>query len=128
MWRFESSRESHGVLAQQVRALPGQGRGRGFESRRSRHASMAQWIRRQTTNLDMRVRLLLDARPASSMGERLSYEQETRVRFLRWLRWLSLNGRAPGCEPGRCAFKSRWPPQASVAEWAIARGCKPRST
>lgn len=58
MWRFDSSRESHGVLAQVVRALPCHGRGHGFKSRRSRSAPMVKRRSCQPTKLVVEVRVL----------------------------------------------------------------------
>ena len=43
LWEFESLCRSHGVVAQMVRALGRQPRGREFKSRRSRHSRIAQW-------------------------------------------------------------------------------------
>lgn len=110
MWRFDSSRESQGVLAQVVRAPGRQLGGRGFKSRRSRFAPHSSAAEHQDDNLERHVRLVLRvlrscgekditldyesrdwgfkslrerAGSASSMGEHLVHTQGTEVRFLR---------------------------------------------
>jgi hypothetical protein len=66
--RFESWSGSHDGVAQQVRALPCQGRGREFETRRHRQARIAQRPEHQDDNLERHVRLVL--RVPRSCGEK----------------------------------------------------------
>ena len=108
--RFESWSGSQGGVAQQVRALARQARGREFETRRHRQARIAQrqstrtttWRGTfgsccgyhapvvkgrsfRTTNPAVGVRIPPGAplSSASSMGERAAHIRDTEVRFLR---------------------------------------------
>lgn len=63
-------------------------------------------------------------RATSSMGELPVHTRRTEVRFPRRPRWLYLNDRGPGREPGACRFKSGQPPQGRLPKWSTGAVCK----
>jgi hypothetical protein len=107
MWRFDSSRESHGVLAQVVRAPGRQLGGHGFKSRRSRSSGSYG----ETEIMSAYEADVGGSSPPGSALARLAQWESTwstpRGRrsdsFAEHGGYSSI-GRALGCDPGGCQF------------------------